>query len=181
MIEDVLRRERLSHPTSQAFFWRTAAGAVFYLLLDRGSERVAVEVKAGRGDDARAVRTLREALPDVDAARGWIVDQSGRYRTGRRRHCQGRVCCGRPGCTVGFDLGVRSFSDLHHRQQASTPNPDIRVVIAVQPAVLRFVATWAQLLNWADDVLVCSSMVSARLVTAESRPIESRRTPPRGR
>ena len=71
-----LRRERLANPQTQAFFWRTAAGAEIDLLLDRGSERVAIEVKAGRGDDARAVRTLREAMPDADAQRGWIVDQA---------------------------------------------------------------------------------------------------------
>jgi hypothetical protein len=46
------------------------------LVLDRGSERIAVEIKAGRGDNARAVRVLREAMPDVDAARSWIVDQA---------------------------------------------------------------------------------------------------------
>jgi uncharacterized protein len=76
VIEDVLRRERLAHPATQAFFWRTAAGAEIDLVLDRGSERVALEIKAGRGDDARAVRTLREAMPDIDAGRGWIVDQA---------------------------------------------------------------------------------------------------------
>ncbi len=76
VIEDVLRRERLLHPTTQAFFWRTAVGAEIDLVLDRGSERIAVEVKTGRGDDARALRVLREAMPDVDAARGWIVDQA---------------------------------------------------------------------------------------------------------
>lgn len=76
VIEDVLRRERLAHPGTQAFFWRTAAGAEIDLVLDRGSERVAIEVKTGRGDDARAVRTLREAMPDVDARRGWVVDQA---------------------------------------------------------------------------------------------------------
>jgi uncharacterized protein len=76
VIEDVLRRERLIHPRSQAFFWRTAAGAEIDLLLDRGDERVAVEVKSGRGDDARAVRVLLDAMPDVAARRGWIVDQA---------------------------------------------------------------------------------------------------------
>ena len=76
VVEDVLRRERLIHRWSQPFFWRTAAGAEIDLLLDRGDERVAIEVKAGRGDDARAVRVLREAMPDVDARRGWIVDQA---------------------------------------------------------------------------------------------------------
>lgn len=76
VIEDVLRRERVARPATQAYFWRTAAGAEIDLLLDRGAERVAVEVKVGRGDDARAVRVLREAMPDVQAARGWIVDQA---------------------------------------------------------------------------------------------------------
>jgi predicted AAA+ superfamily ATPase len=76
VVEDVIRRERLSHPGTQPYFWRTAAGAEIDLVLDRGGERIAVEIKAGRGDDARAVRTLREAMPDVDARRGWIVDQA---------------------------------------------------------------------------------------------------------
>ncbi len=76
VIEDLLRRERLIHPSAQAYFWRTAAGAEIDLVLDRGRERIAVEIKAGRGDHARAVRTLREAMPDVDATRGWIVDQA---------------------------------------------------------------------------------------------------------
>ena len=35
-----------------------------------------MEIKTGRGNDARALRALREALPDVEAARAWIVDQA---------------------------------------------------------------------------------------------------------
>jgi uncharacterized protein len=85
VIEDVLRRERIAKPLSQAFFWRTAAGAEVDLLLDRGETRLAIEVKAGRGDDARTVRTLRDALPDIDAQRAWIVDQApGSARLGER-------------------------------------------------------------------------------------------------
>ncbi len=76
IIEDVLRRERLVHPSTQAYFWRTAAGAEVDLVLDRGGERIALEIKAGRGDQARVVRSMREAMPDVDATRGWIVDQA---------------------------------------------------------------------------------------------------------
>jgi uncharacterized protein len=76
VIEDLLRRETLAHPGSLAFFWRTAVGAEIDLVLERSAERVAIEIKAGRGDDARAVRTLREAMPDVQATRGWIVDQA---------------------------------------------------------------------------------------------------------
>ena len=76
VIEDLLRRERIAHPASQPYFWRTAAGAEIDLLLDRGDARIAVEVKAGRGDQARAIRVLREAMPDAGASRGWIVDQA---------------------------------------------------------------------------------------------------------
>jgi predicted AAA+ superfamily ATPase len=76
VIEDLLRRERDAHPASQAYFWRTAAGAEIDLVLDRGNERIAVEIKAGRGTDARALRTLREAMPDVNAQRAWVVDQA---------------------------------------------------------------------------------------------------------
>ena len=75
VLEDVLRRERAAHPTSQPYFWRTTAGAEIDLLLDRGAARVAMEIKAGRGDNFRAVRALRDAMPDVEADRAWSVDQ----------------------------------------------------------------------------------------------------------
>ena len=76
VIEDVLRRERAARPASTSWFWRTAAGAEVDLLLDRGSEKVAIEIKAGSGTDARALRSLRESLPDIEANRAWIVDQA---------------------------------------------------------------------------------------------------------
>ncbi len=76
VIEDVLRRERAARPTSTPWFWRTAAGAEVDLLLDRGSEKMAIEIKAGGGADARALRSLRESLPDIEASRAWIVDQA---------------------------------------------------------------------------------------------------------
>jgi predicted AAA+ superfamily ATPase len=76
VLEDVLRRERIARPASQAWYWRTAAGAEIDLLLDRGDRRVAIEVKTAR-PNAHALRTLRDALPDVQAARAWFVDQAG--------------------------------------------------------------------------------------------------------
>jgi hypothetical protein len=76
VIEDILRRERLAHPGSQAHFWRTASGAEIDLLLDRGSSRVAVEIKAGHGGQSPVLRTLRGAVPDTGADRAWIVDQA---------------------------------------------------------------------------------------------------------
>jgi len=74
VIEDLLRRERLAHPYSQAFFWRTAAGAEIDLLFQRGDEMHAIEIKAGVGS-LRQARSLGEALPDCGAAAGWIIDQ----------------------------------------------------------------------------------------------------------
>lgn len=76
VIEDVIRREKLAHSSGEAYFWRTAAGAEVDLVLDRGHERIAIECKAGRGDQARAVRVLREAMADIQASRGWIIDQA---------------------------------------------------------------------------------------------------------
>jgi hypothetical protein len=72
----LLRRERLRHPHTQACFWRTAAGAEIDLLLDRGSELLAIEIKAGRGDKTRLARTLETAMADAGARRGWILDQA---------------------------------------------------------------------------------------------------------
>ncbi len=76
VIEDVLRREAIAHPDSHAYFWRTAAGAEVDLVIERAGRRVAVEVKTARGGSARALRSVREALPDLDAYRAWIVDQA---------------------------------------------------------------------------------------------------------
>ena len=76
VIEDVLRRERIAYPQSQAYFWRTAAGAEIDLVLDRGAQRVALEIKLGRGDHSRAVQALRAAMSDIEVGHAWIVDQA---------------------------------------------------------------------------------------------------------
>lgn len=75
VIEDVLRREAVAHPGSQAFFWRTAAGAEADLLIERGGTKLLIEVKTASGGSGRQIRVLREALADIGAARCWIVDQ----------------------------------------------------------------------------------------------------------
>ncbi len=76
VLEDIARRERLVHPHTQLYFWRTAAGAEADLLIERGSERFLVEVKAGRGDKPQVVRNLAQALIDTAARSAWIIDQA---------------------------------------------------------------------------------------------------------
>jgi uncharacterized protein len=76
VIEDLLRRERVAHPHSQFFFWRTAAGAEIDLVVERGSKRYAVEVKSGRGDRPRTIHALESAARDVGASGAFLVDQA---------------------------------------------------------------------------------------------------------
>ncbi|BAP89367.1 AAA ATPase [Burkholderiales bacterium GJ-E10] len=73
VLEDIQRRERLRRPFTQTFFWRTAAGAEVDLLLQRGDDMCAIEVKAGSAT-MRQARHLADALPDVGAHHAWIVD-----------------------------------------------------------------------------------------------------------
>lgn len=75
VLEDLLRREQLAHPSSQAFFWRTAAGAEIDLVLDRGSTVAVVEIKSAQVSSARDVRFLSDAMIDVGAKQGYFVDQ----------------------------------------------------------------------------------------------------------
>jgi hypothetical protein len=76
VLEDVIRREQIRHPHAQFYYWRTADGAEIDLVIERGRERVAVEIKAGRGGQVLAGRTLAKAMSDVGAKAGWILDQA---------------------------------------------------------------------------------------------------------
>lgn len=81
VIEDLLRRERLSHPSSLPFFWRTAAGAEIDLVIERGDDRFAIEVKSARADKPLAIRSLEAAAIDVAAKNSTLIDQDrGRDR-----------------------------------------------------------------------------------------------------
>ncbi|MDD2709931.1 MAG: ATP-binding protein [Verrucomicrobiae bacterium] len=76
VIEEVIRRERLVHPHTQFYFWRTASGEEIDLLLDRGGERIGIEIKAGGSESAGDARKLEAALANADASRGYILDQA---------------------------------------------------------------------------------------------------------
>jgi predicted AAA+ superfamily ATPase len=76
VIEDIARRERLSHPHTLFYFWRTATGNEIDLVLDRGSKRFAIEIKVGRGDKPDALQKLVDASTDIDAAATWLINQA---------------------------------------------------------------------------------------------------------
>lgn len=77
VIEDIIRRERLVHPFTQFYFWRTATGQEADLILDRGNRRIAIEIKANSGTNPHDARKLEAVLDDIEADSGWIVGYGG--------------------------------------------------------------------------------------------------------
>lgn len=75
VIEDLLRREALAHPTSRATFFRTATGLEADLVIERDRSVFAVEIKAGSGQDPEAARKLGRCVEDVGASAGYLISQ----------------------------------------------------------------------------------------------------------
>jgi predicted AAA+ superfamily ATPase len=76
VLEDLARREAVRYPHSRLFFWRTAAGAEVDLVIERGATRHLVEIKTARGTSPHLARSLRAALPEVDAIDACVLDQA---------------------------------------------------------------------------------------------------------
>ncbi|MFN0060601.1 MAG: ATP-binding protein [Planctomycetota bacterium] len=72
--EDLMRRERLAFPQSQFYFWRTATGDEIDLVIERGDQRFAFEMKAGSGKKSDFAAKLANAVKDTDSVAGWILD-----------------------------------------------------------------------------------------------------------
>jgi predicted AAA+ superfamily ATPase len=77
VIEDLIRRERFAHPFTQFFFWRTATGEEADLVLERGSQRIAIEIKANSGTNPHDARKLETVLDDIGATQGWLIGYGG--------------------------------------------------------------------------------------------------------
>jgi predicted AAA+ superfamily ATPase len=75
VVEDLMRRERMAHPFTQFFFWRTATGQEADLVLDRGTEKIVLEIKANSGTNLHDARKLETVLDDTGARAGWIISQ----------------------------------------------------------------------------------------------------------
>ena len=63
-------------PFTQFFFWRTQAGAEVDLLLDRGTQRVAIEIKAGSARSVHLARSVAAASADFGSDQSWVLDQA---------------------------------------------------------------------------------------------------------
>jgi predicted AAA+ superfamily ATPase len=77
VIEDLIRRERLANPFTQFFFWRTATGQEANLVFDRGTSRIAIEIKANSATNSHDARKLEATLDDIGADAGWLVGIGG--------------------------------------------------------------------------------------------------------
>lgn len=73
VLEDLIRRERLARPHTQFSFWRTATGQEVDLVMERGGERLAFEVKANSGTNPHDARRLEAMLDDIGATRGFLM------------------------------------------------------------------------------------------------------------
>lgn len=78
VIDQIIRREKLAHPASRFYFWRTATGVEVDLLVERGDTRIGVEIKLGSRIDPRDWAHLKTALADLKLARAWLVSQTDR-------------------------------------------------------------------------------------------------------
>jgi hypothetical protein len=73
LIEQVAALERLAHPSSQLYFYRTHAGAEVDLLVDRGQVRIGYEFKCGASVSAGDWTNLRSAREEGIIHSGQVV------------------------------------------------------------------------------------------------------------
>ena len=73
VLEDLLRREALANPHSVTHFCRTAGGAEVDLLLERGGQLYAVEVKTARVNSPYLARGLRAIMEHTGALSATII------------------------------------------------------------------------------------------------------------
>lgn len=78
MIQQIAAMEEIRRPGSRFYFFRTHAGAEIDLIVDRGSERIGIEFKAGTAIEPRDSANLRRGIEDGVIQRGIIAYQGSR-------------------------------------------------------------------------------------------------------
>jgi predicted AAA+ superfamily ATPase len=74
VIEQIVSLARLADPSSEAFFWRTHAGAEVDLLLRLRGQLFPIEIKLGRA--IPDTRGLSSCMSDLEVRRGYVVTQT---------------------------------------------------------------------------------------------------------
>jgi predicted AAA+ superfamily ATPase len=80
VLEEIVRREKIVHPHTQFYFWRTAAGAEADLVLDRGDLLIAIEIKCGALERTIEAKRFAATLSDIGAVPGFVLDQGAGRR-----------------------------------------------------------------------------------------------------
>ena len=78
MIQQIAALEELQHSSSVFYFFRTHSGAEIDLLIDRGSQRVGFEFKAGVATDPEDWKHLQAGIDDGVIHRGYVVYNGAR-------------------------------------------------------------------------------------------------------
>lgn len=78
MIQQIAALEETHHPGSRLYFYRTHAGAEIDLIIDRGTERIGIEFKAGVAIEARDAANLQRGIDEGVIHRGLIAYQGSR-------------------------------------------------------------------------------------------------------
>jgi len=73
VIEQLIALAKLIHPTCQAYYWRTHAGAEVDLLLDIGKTIVPFEIKLHSAPTRQMTKGLRSCMNDLELPKGYIV------------------------------------------------------------------------------------------------------------
>lgn len=73
VIEQVISAFQLVSPGSQAFYWRTAAGAEVDLLIKRGERLIPLEIKLHSSPSRRDVSGLVSCIKDLKLNRGYVL------------------------------------------------------------------------------------------------------------
>ncbi len=74
VIEEIIAQARLLRPGASYCFWGTHAGGEVDLVLEEGSRRWPIEIKASRSP-AASLRSLKTCMADLGASRGFVVYQ----------------------------------------------------------------------------------------------------------
>jgi len=73
VIEELIAWARDHAVRSDAYYWRTQAGAEVDLLLVHGRRIVPIEIKLGAAVESSAIRGLRQCMSDLGLRRGFVV------------------------------------------------------------------------------------------------------------